>query len=62
MGKHQRRLTDLRDDVGHRKGLPRTCDAKQCLVPISRTDGFHQFLDCLRLITCGRVFGIELEG
>ena len=47
---HQGRPVDLGDDVGHRKGFPRACNAQQGLFPVALADAVHQLGDRLRLV------------
>ena len=60
-GKHPRGPVDLSDDVGHGEGLPRSGNTKQDLIPDARFDVGSELLDGRRLISCGDVFGPQLE-
>ena len=51
MGKDQRRLVNLRDDVCHRKGFARTGNTQQGLFPVAGAQTFNKAGDSSRLVT-----------
>ena len=61
MREDERRAVDLRDDLGHRKGLARTGDAKEHLVLIAAFDTANQLPDRLRLVSAGFVIADKFE-
>ena len=61
MDQNQRGLLNLRDHIGHGKGLAGSGDTEQRLMlPASRNPG-HQLIDGLALISAGLKWGFELK-
>ncbi len=56
MRNDERRLVELRDDIGHRERLARAGDAEQCLLVKAGFESVDQFLDRVRLVA-GRLEG-----
>ena len=50
MGKYERRLLYLLDELSHRECLTGTCDAFQCLCPVTIEIAFIELLDGFPLI------------
>ena len=58
MGNDQSRLIQRLDHICHGKGLTGTGDTQQGLELIPLSEAFHQFCDCLRLVSGWLIFGM----
>jgi hypothetical protein len=58
---HERGTIYIFDDIRDRKSFSRTRDAEQCLVLRAGQNAGGQFLNRLRLVAGGRIFGNELK-
>jgi len=57
---HQRRLSDILNNVRNRKSFSASCYAEQCLISVAAKNPFAKLLNCLRLVAgwgevCGEV-------
>ena len=61
VGKYQRRLVDLRDDIGHCKGLTGTGNTQQGLFPVTGAQTGNQACYCSRLVPGRLIWGMQFK-
>ena len=61
MCEHKRRTLQTLNYVRHSERLARACYAEQSLLFIAFLNASDQRFNCLRLVACGLVFGVNLE-
>ncbi len=61
MGDNQGRLVQLLDNIGHRKSLPRTGNAKQRLELVAFLEALDKGVYGLGLVTGGFVFTVKFK-